>query len=148
MSSKLEIPFGVKVVNPKPVDSKLYNNVDTKYTDVSQVLTENPLVGRYQGQTFLVDNGSGVVVEYWFKDGTSDVDLIIKTAETTPDKTYVHDQQIASTAWTIVHSLNKYPNISIVSSSGDVVYGNVAYTNPNQCVITFSAAFSGKVYCN
>jgi N-acetylneuraminic acid mutarotase len=61
---------------------------------------------------------------------------------------YVHTQTIAAAVWTIVHNLGKYPSVSIVDSANDEVIGEVNYTNVNQVVVTFSAAFSGKAFLN
>lgn len=61
---------------------------------------------------------------------------------------YTHDQPVASATWTVAHNMGKNPSVSIVDSSGDEVIGKVAYVSPNQVVISFTAAFSGKAYLN
>jgi len=61
---------------------------------------------------------------------------------------YVHTQTVAAAVWTITHNLGKYPSVSIVDSANDEVIGEVRYTNTNQVVVTFSAAFSGKAFLN
>jgi hypothetical protein len=61
---------------------------------------------------------------------------------------YVHTQTVAASVWTIIHNLGKYPSVSIVDSANDEVIGEVRYTNTNQVVVTFSAAFSGKAFLN
>lgn len=62
------------------------------------------------------------------------------------DAYYRHVQSLASATWTITHSLNKRPSVSIVTSAGDVVYGNINYVDDNQVILTFSAAFGGEAY--
>lgn len=64
------------------------------------------------------------------------------------DAFYLHDQMSASATWTITHNLNKYPSVTIVTSSGDEVEGDVNYTSINSVEITFAAAFAGKAYLN
>lgn len=64
------------------------------------------------------------------------------------DATYRHTQSIASASWVVSHGLGKRVSVSIVDSSGDVVYGNIHYDSDNQVTLTFSAAFSGEAYCN
>lgn len=64
------------------------------------------------------------------------------------DKTYDYTQSTASATWTIQHNLNKYPSVSIVDSGGNVVMGEITYTDVNNLTITFSASFSGKAYLN
>lgn len=61
---------------------------------------------------------------------------------------YVHTQTVAAAVWTITHNLGKYPSVSIVDSANDEVIGEVRYTNTNEVVVTFSAAFSGKAFLN
>lgn len=70
----LEIPFGIKVLNPLPVESKFFNSSGLPYVDTTEVTTEIPESIRYQGLTvFVVDT------EYWFKDGVTDGDLVVKS---------------------------------------------------------------------
>lgn len=64
------------------------------------------------------------------------------------DKTYVHKQVIASNTWEITHNLYKYPSVSVVDTGGNVVVGDVEYTNLNTLVIKFTAPFSGTAYLN
>lgn len=64
------------------------------------------------------------------------------------DLHYIFSQDIPSAIWTINHNLNKKPSVTVVSSSEQVVYGDVSYINTNRLTITFSAAFSGKAYLN
>lgn len=61
---------------------------------------------------------------------------------------YVHTQTSPSITWAITHNLNKYPSVTIVDSAGTVVEGDVAYSNTNSVVVTFSSTFSGKAYFN
>lgn len=74
--------------------------------------------------------------------GTSDV----VTQVVVPDIAYAHTQGTASATWTILHNLDFYPNVTVVDSAGTIVEGEITYTNRNQVVLTFSAAFSGKAY--
>ena len=63
-------------------------------------------------------------------------------------ETYVHDQAIPVTLWSITHHLNRYPSVTVVDSSGRVVLGGVTYINPDVLQLNFSGAFSGKAYLN
>jgi len=70
----LELPFGVKVLDNVPLDSKFFNSSGLPYTNTAEVLSELPQSIRYEGLTvFVVDT------EYWFKDGVTDGDLIVKS---------------------------------------------------------------------
>ena len=62
--------------------------------------------------------------------------------------TYVHNQTKPNVEWTITHTMNKFPSVTIVDSAGSIVEGAVDYINLNSCKITFCGAFSGKAYFN
>lgn len=73
--------------------------------------------------------------------GDQDLSVIVQ------DKNYIQNFTVASTV-TVTHNLNKYPTIAVIDSANDEVIGNVEYTSLNSLVLTFSAAFSGRVTCN
>lgn len=77
MANGLELPFGIKPVNPTPVDAFKYNNSDLPFTNVAEVNTQIVSALRYQGLTVYVYNGA-TIDEYWFKSGIDDDDLILK----------------------------------------------------------------------
>ena len=64
------------------------------------------------------------------------------------DARYEFEQVIASATWVIEHNLSKYPSVTIVTSSGDEVIGDLHYDSLNQVTLTFSGAFAGKAYLN
>lgn len=64
------------------------------------------------------------------------------------DKNYVHEQQVASSTWTITHNLGKFASINIVDTANEEVIGDVLYNSINQITVTFSAPISGKAYIN
>lgn len=64
------------------------------------------------------------------------------------DRHYRHDQSIAAAVWTIVHTLDKYPSVTIVDSAGDEVEGSVNHISTSTLEVTFSAPFSGRAYLN
>ena len=66
----------------------------------------------------------------------------------TDDKNYVHVQNTPSTSWVINHNLAKYPSVTVLDSAGTEVVGAIVHNSINQCVVTFSAGFSGKATCN
>jgi hypothetical protein len=49
---------------------------------------------------------------------------------------------------TVTHNLGKHPAVQVVDSAGDQCEGDVRYVSNSQLTISFSAAFSGVVYCN
>tara|TARA_R110000796_G_scaffold42899_3_gene105639 strand:- start:334 stop:834 length:501 start_codon:yes stop_codon:yes gene_type:complete len=80
----------------------------------------------------------GLSTEFLMADGS------VSVAETT----YMHDQGIPNVTWTIQHNLNKRPSVTVVDSAGAVVIGEVEYTDDNNIIVTFNAAFSGEAYLN
>jgi len=64
------------------------------------------------------------------------------------NETYTHEQASASTSWVINHNLNKFPSVTVVTSVGVVVIGNITYNSANQLTISISDADSGKAYLN
>lgn len=59
---------------------------------------------------------------------------------------YVHNQSVSASTWTISHNLGFFPSVSVVDSGGNMVIGDVLYITENQVSISFSAAFGGKAY--
>ena len=62
--------------------------------------------------------------------------------------TYTHSQSSAASTWSITHSLGKFPSVTVIDSSNNVVLGKVTYTNNNALTVNFTAAFSGTAYLN
>jgi len=59
---------------------------------------------------------------------------------------YMHEQISASATWTINHTLNFIPNVTVVDSAGTVVEGQCDYPDADTVVITFTSALAGKAY--
>ena len=57
-------------------------------------------------------------------------------------------QGVPSATWTINHDLDKFPSVTVVNESKEVMIGNIQYVNNNTVIITFSAPFSGDAYLN
>jgi len=62
--------------------------------------------------------------------------------------TTIFNQDTPTTTWSIVHDLNKFPSVTVVDSSGNVVIGEIVYLGPISLTITFESSFSGKAYLN
>lgn len=72
--AQLQLPYSIKVVNPKPLDWYYYKSTGVPYANTGEVTAQVPSAVRYKGQTFNV-NGS----EYWFAAGITNGDLAVKT---------------------------------------------------------------------
>ena len=64
------------------------------------------------------------------------------------DKNFVHMQGVPSDTWTINHTLNKYPSVTIIDSGGTEVIGNIKYIDTSTVIVTFASGFSGKAILN
>ena len=62
--------------------------------------------------------------------------------------TYVFNQASPLAVWVITHSLGRYPAVSVVDSSGNVVEGDIRYNSNDQLTISFVGAFGGSAYLN
>ena len=92
--------------------------------------------------------GDSISVDVVSKTEQPSVDVIITGGIVGTDKNFVFTQSSASDTWTINHTLNKFPSVSVVDSAGTGVIGNVTYNSTSQITLTFSASFSGKAYLN
>ena len=61
-------------------------------------------------------------------------------------KMFTFPQTTPSSEWMITHNLGKMPNVKIVDSDGELVFGDVKYVNTAVVTVTFGAAFSGTAY--
>ena len=64
------------------------------------------------------------------------------------DKTEVFIQSTPANPWLINHSLNKFPSVTMVLSTGQVGVADIVYIDENNLTITFSGDESGKAYLN
>ena len=67
--------------------------------------------------------------------------------------TFVFNQTTTSATWIITHDLHRYPSVTVVDTSNNVVEGKVIYNSDKQLTITFfnagsAHAFQGKAYLN
>lgn len=88
--AQLELPYPIKVNNPKPLDYYYFESDGTPYESTSEVTTAIPSAIRYQGMTVNV-----VGVEYWFGDGTADEDLVVKST-INPDSIYTYQATLTT----------------------------------------------------
>ena len=61
-------------------------------------------------------------------------------------KRFTHTQSTSATSWTINHTLDGYPSVTVVDSAGTVVIGEVKYDSTSQVTISFESAFAGKAH--
>jgi hypothetical protein len=59
---------------------------------------------------------------------------------------YQHTQGVSSASWIINHNLHFYPNVTVQDSAGNIVEGEISYTNSDSLTVSFQTAFSGEAY--
>lgn len=64
------------------------------------------------------------------------------------DKNFVYTQSTPSATWEIIHSLDKYPAITVMDTNNDVMVGEAHYNSPDKVTVTFSEAVAGKATLN
>jgi Flp pilus assembly protein TadG len=65
---------------------------------------------------------------------------------TTARVSYVHTQGVANTTWNITHNLNFHPNVTAQDSAGNIVEGEITFTNTVSLILSFSSPISGSAY--
>ena len=95
-----------------------------------------------------------ITMSYVFGNGVMEEDedylvyLLEYDTSESEDKNYVHNQNVASSVWTVNHNLNKFPSCTMVLSTGQQGYGDVTFIDKNSLTITFAGAETGKAYIN
>lgn len=64
------------------------------------------------------------------------------------DFTYVWNSPSALSTWLIPHNLNRYPSVTVVDSTGNLVLTDVQYLDANTLSISFSLPVQGSAYLN
>lgn len=80
------------------------------------------------------------------EDVPNHIELIPFSSQFVLTKRHVHTQAVASSTWTINHTLDGKPSVTIVDSANTVVFGEVQYVSNSQVVVVFSAPFSGFAF--
>ena len=130
-------------------------NIVTSVTQSSgrsfKVTVENtkPLIGvSISGRGPQGEEGKSAY-DLWIESGkTGTMEEFLQTMVPAPLETFVHDQIPPAFTWEIVHALNRLPSVTVVDSGGNVVMGDIIYIDENSLSISFTVAFSGKVYLN
>lgn len=64
------------------------------------------------------------------------------------DLNYTHIQIAATTLWSVIHNLGKFPSVTVIDSGDNEVIGDVLYLSNNSLEISFTVPFSGTAYLN
>lgn len=62
--------------------------------------------------------------------------------------TYIWNQVVALSTWTVPHNLNRYPSVTVVDGAGRRIESDITYVSSDIVQVTHGAALSGKAYLN
>lgn len=120
--------------------------VSNSFANIEDVLYEGMLPTDYFSNAAFIDE---------VEDGEESNPVFVRDGDTMVfngwknlSDTYIHDQAVAASVWTINHNLGKYPSITVVDTGGNVVTGKYSYPDTNTIVAEFNAAFKGTAYLN
>lgn len=136
--ANLELPFGIKVLNPTPADAKYLNN-GVPYANVTEANTEITAGLRHTGLTVNIDG-----VEYWYASGTTDGDLVIKGTGGLPVSGLTAIENVGSGSGEIVSGISgNTGQFRTIVGSGDTTVSTVgdeviiySESNQNQLFVT------------
>ena len=134
----INLSDSIRVGQQKPIDDKYYNGLNP-YTSTTEANSLLPSAIRYKGLTVNINN-----VEYWYKTGIADVDLIEKTSGSTgvldtPLTGFQATQGVVTSSDTILTGLEKIAaNALDVSSTG--VYSFAGVTLASSTTFNVGAA--------
>lgn len=105
------------------------------------------------GKILKTDNDGNIVESTLSEDNVGTVKSVnnvqpIDGNVTLTMPTYIHEQGVASAVWTVQHNLNKYPSVTVVDSSENVIIADVEYIDANTVKITMKGASKGRAYLN
>lgn len=140
-----------RIYNGMTVFTTLQRKVDAStvsadFANVEEVLRDGLLPSDYFSNAEFIDqveNGEESNPVF-VRDG----DTMVFNGWKNLSDTYIHDQAVAASVWTINHNLGKYPSITVVDTGGNVVSGKYIYPDENTIVAEFNAAFKGTAYLN
>lgn len=127
-----------------PIDNKYLSSTNAPYSNISEVLTNIPISQRYQGLTVNISS-----IEYWFKDGVSDSDLILKGAGGSGsgeriEKTFIQTSHGFSLGDVVAYSGGSFILAIASEVTNSETIGFVSFVeNINEFTVTFSGYVNG-----
>lgn len=128
-------------------------HIDERYgphLTVVSALAFIPDFKRFQGLTIGIREfgvNTDPIIEYWFKDGILDNNLIVKGVNVTGSH-FMHSQGIPALIWEVVHGLNKRAAVHVESLTGTLIIAQIRYIDDNRVQVIFGRPMAGRAYCN
>lgn len=85
--------------------------------------------------------GSNITV-----DDTDPANPVISATGGGGGGTFLFEQDVPATLWTIVHGLGFFPNVTTVDTLDREIVGAVEYVDADTVTVEFSNAVTGKAY--
>jgi hypothetical protein len=116
----------------------------------SDLVTQNEIsaVSPYVLKSTSLALGPGLQGSTDFTQESVNISLNYEYIQEQVRENYVHDQQVASNSWVVIHGLNKFAAVSVVNTANQAIVGDITYNSLNQLTITFTSSISGKAYIN
>ena len=108
----------------------------SKYTSDNVIQLEDVLIGTDIANKQTKNYKVGDLVDFFEENST----LVTSTI--------IFNQSVASSTWNITHAMNKFPSVTVIDSSNNVVVGEILYNSNASITLTFASPFSGKAYLN
>jgi hypothetical protein len=112
-------------------------------------ITDSDLIAKSGGGSISVeDSGTEIKSDADVINFTGNIkaSLVSGVVNVTSD-TFTHSNG-TNTVWSITHNLGKYPSVTVISSAGEEIFGELTFTNANAIQLTFSEAIAGTAYLN
>ena len=112
--------------------------------------------GHYTVESYTAVSADYYTIEVSFNGGQGNLtptviynlDNFLLASDAVGDLNFTFTQATAQSVWNITHNLGKFTSVSVIDSAGTNVIGQVDYTNNNELILTFTAAFAGVAYLN
>lgn len=92
---------------------------------------------------------------YWINVNTDELFILVSIKDSGDalwksvcDKTFTFVQAAPSDIWVVNHSLNKYPSVTLVDDTNNLIVGDTEYIDSNSLRVKFTSRVSGKAYIN
>ena len=123
-----------------------YQDSVLRTNDSTDCMAEDPNP-TFDELTDTPDNKSGKSLQLVRVNVAEDALEYVDAGALGSDLNYTHVFS-STTSVVINHDLGKMPSVTVVDGSGNIVHGDINYTDVNNLTITFKTAFSGTVYLN
>ena len=137
------LPFGVRVAGSDPIDGDRYLAADLAARDA--LLTPSAIRAKAGQQVFVESNQTLYILK-----GTTNADWeeVGAGGNASGDKSFEFSPTSPELMWVVQHDLGKYPSVTVLNTSNEVVECYVNHTDKNKAVLTFNIAFEGTAIFN